>query len=138
MTTIIHNKLIRGIVAVTLIASAMPLSATVDNILPRPKLVEALSGTLCTGSELLLDDATANPALARTLAGIVATGTDGDTLKVKVIKDVVDGARDYPLASYDAEAYRLEVSPGGITITAPEAVGVTRAAQTLAQLAEGT
>ncbi|MDE6588258.1 MAG: beta-N-acetylhexosaminidase [Paramuribaculum sp.] len=138
MTTIIHNKLIRGIVAVTLIASAMPLSATVDNILPRPKLVEALSGTLRTGSELLLEDATANPVLARTLAGILATGTDGDTLKVKVIKDVVEGARDYPLASYDAEAYRLEVSPGGITITAPEAVGVTRAAQTLAQLAEGT
>lgn len=133
----IDNVVRLGMTAVLLvIASALPMRAAIDNLLPRPKRVENSEGSMRIGSVLALDDSTVNPTLARTLDGMTISGTAGDTLHVKVIISDVAGSRDYRLASYDAEAYCLDVTSGGITITAPTAVGVTRAAQTLAQLAE--
>lgn len=137
MKTTICRALTRSVTAALIAVSASSFAyASVDNLLPRPKRVEATAGHLRVGSVLSLDDSTANPALSRVLAGLIASGVDGDTLKVKVIIGDVPGSRDYDLASYDAEAYCLDVTPGGITVTAPAAIGVTRAAQTLAQLAE--
>ena len=49
----------------------------------------------------------------------------------------IDGAHDYALHGYDNEAYTLEITANEINITAVTATGVIRAAQTLAQLAEG-
>lgn len=116
-------------------AIALNAAATVDNLLPRPQRVEPREGALALSGGAKVTDPTNTPALARALeeAGLVP-GTGG--IPVTVTIGSVEGAYDYPLAAYPAEAYCLEVSPSGISITAPTQTGVIRASQTLAQLAE--
>ena len=64
----------------------------------------------------------------------IATG--GKAVNVSYVQSI-DGAHDYALHGYENEAYTLEITANEINITAVTATGVIRAAQTLAQLAEG-
>ena len=64
----------------------------------------------------------------------VATG--GAQVTVTLV-DNIDGAYDYTLAGYENEAYAIEITTDAINIKAVTRTGVIRAAQTLAQLAEG-
>ncbi|MCM1028289.1 MAG: family 20 glycosylhydrolase [Pseudoflavonifractor sp.] len=121
--------------AVAAAAVSLSAMATVENIMPRPQRVETGSGSLSLGSSAKVTDPTNTPALIRALeeAG-VKSGASG--FSVSVTTGSVAGAYDYELKDYEAEAYRLEVTPQGIAITAPTRTGVIRASQTLAQLAQ--
>lgn len=111
------------------------MSADINHLLPKPKKIESGSGSLSTSQPVAINDYSGTPALRRALqnAGF-SIGEKG--LPVEVVRDTVAGASDYMLAGYPDESYSLEVTPGGIRITAPEEIGVIRAAQTLGQLAE--
>ncbi len=115
--------------------SPQAMSADINHLLPQPKKIESADGSLKTGQPVVVSDYSSSPALLRALErsgfSIAAEG-----LPVEVVRDTVAGASDYRLAGYPEESYRLEVTPGGIRITAPEEIGVIRAAQTLEQLAE--
>lgn len=63
-------------------------------------------------------------------------GEGGATVNVTIVESI-DGTYDYTLDGFDNEAYTLTVTADAIEITAVKPVGVIRAAQTLAQLAEG-
>lgn len=116
-------------------AGAHEAAATVDHLLPRPKVVEAGAGSLSVGRNVVVDDPTSTVALTRALreAGLTPSSSG---IPVRVTVAPVAGASDYTLAGYPDESYRLTVTPDSISVTAPSATGVIRAAQTLAQLAE--
>lgn len=129
------NRTIKSITAALALA-IVPSSALAGpgDLLPRPKHVETGKGVLPIGSKVTITDPTSTPALRRAIAEAGYKEEKGG-LPVTVVTAPVEGASDYTLAGYPDEAYRLEVSPEGIRITAPESMGVVRAAQTLSQLA---
>lgn len=51
--------------------------------------------------------------------------------------ETITNSYDYPLNGFDNEAYSITITPNEVHIKAINPIGVTRAAQTLAQLAEG-
>ncbi|MCM1028290.1 MAG: beta-N-acetylhexosaminidase [Pseudoflavonifractor sp.] len=116
---------------------SLAASAAVDHLLPRPQSLEAGSGSLTLGSVASVTDPFSTTALPR-LFGELGMSVGPGGIPVTVTQDLVDGAYDYELKDFEAEAYRLEVTPQGINITAPTRTGVIRASQTLAQLAEGS
>ena len=134
------KKIILALVALVLcLPTAM--QAKVEHLLPKPQQVTvtpgvafALSGAVSINyaegvapCELLEEVFTENGCT-------IATG--GKTVNVSYVQSI-DGAHDYELHGYENEAYTLEITANTINITAVTATGVIRAAQTLAQLAEG-
>lgn len=87
-----------------------PEGSAVRNLLPKPHSAVAKDGVYA-GS---LDDA-----------------------EIVMVTDAELGTFDYKLDGFPNEGYRLVVTPEKITITAASDMGVTRARQTLRQLAEG-
>lgn len=60
------------------------------------------------------------------------------TAEVRVVlTDKIEGAYDYTLANFENECYQISVNKDVIVIKAVTPIGVTRAAQTLTQMAEG-
>lgn len=57
-------------------------------------------------------------------------------VEVKFVERV-EGTRDYPLAGFPDEAYRLDITSDVVSVRAVTETGVLRAVQTLVQLAEG-
>ena len=134
------KKIILALVALVLcLPTAM--QAKVEHLLPKPQQVTvtpgvafALSGAVSINyadgvapCELLEEVFTENGCT-------IATG--GKAVNVSYVQSIA-GAHDYELHGYENEAYTLEITANAINITAVTATGVIRAAQTLAQLAEG-
>ncbi|MBO5677532.1 MAG: family 20 glycosylhydrolase [Bacteroidaceae bacterium] len=134
------KKIILALVALVLCLPTA-VQAKVEHLLPKPQEVTvtpgvafALSGAVSinyadgvAACELLEEVFTENGCT-------IATG--GKAVNVSYVQSI-DGAHDYALHGYDNEAYTLEITANEINITAVTATGVIRAAQTLAQLAEG-
>ncbi len=145
-------------VFVFVIVGSLPAGAIANNLMPRPKHV-VLHGRKCmkTGGVMHISDATHSVLLQQVLndAGfnVVLDNPENNrethkysnskslTTTVTLVDAIrsADGAvaYDYPLAGYDNEAYHLSVTERGIAIEAVSRLGVIRAAQTLAQLAQG-
>ena len=130
-----------AMVSMLLIPSA--LQAKVKHLLPKPQEITAtedvaafsLSGSVTInyseGAEkcaLLEEFFTSN--------GCTLAEAGGSAVNVTLVKSI-DGAYDYELYGYENEAYTLDVTSSGITITAVTPTGIIRAAQTLTQMAEG-
>ncbi len=125
-----------------LAAATMPVSlpAKVDHLLPRPQQVELQdnAATFILGRNVSLSDTTANAQLEAFLTETNCTIDATATASVCVeLVDSVPGAYDFTLAGFPNEAYTLTISENEIRITAASETGVTRAAQTLMQLAQG-
>ena len=115
----------------------LSMSATIDNLMPTPKEVRSdRQVSFKTGRNVRLTDPTKSKELLRFMdeAGLNETESGEAVISVS-IKDV-DGLYDYPLYGFPAEGYKLKISADTILIEAPDQMGVTRAAQTLSQLAE--
>ena len=127
--------------AMVLLPDAM--QAKVQHLLPKPQQVTAtenvaafaLGGSVTInysgGAEkctLLEEFFTSN--------GCTLAEAGGSAVNVTLVKSI-DGAYDYELYGYENEAYTLDVTSSGITITAVTPTGIIRAAQTLTQMAEG-
>lgn len=112
--------------------------AKVNDLLPYPHVVNQKQGSFLLNRSVQLNDATGNKALRQFLADNGCTTSNDAEAKVSVtITDNIEGAHDYTLAGFDNEAYRLDITDNAISIKAVTAIGVTRAVQTLTQLAEG-
>lgn len=123
-----------------LLLSPRPVAAKVVDLLPRPQQITTdNSGTpFALGRAVSLADPTENSALQRFLEETSCTISDDASAKITVeLVTNIDGAYDYELAGYPDEAYTLHISENEVRITAVTTTGVTRAAQTLCQLAEG-
>lgn len=126
------------------LGGAVPADAKKEHILPMPQQLVANGGTLsiAAGSSVTVAGVESNPSLVRffkefgvnnvTFNKTAASGT----VTVNMVASI-SGAYDHALDGYENEAYTLEVTSGGIRIAAVSEIGVTRAAQTLTQLAEG-
>ena len=115
--------------------------ATSDNLLPRPQMLRLTGGKgFALPATVTLHDPTACPMLRAFLAeNGCAVRPSSSAAKATIAVETVgsiDGCRDYPLAGFDNEGYRLVVSAQGIRIQTITAAGVFRAAATLMQLAE--
>lgn len=120
-----------------LLGGTFEAHSTIENIMPRPKQIEANSSAgFATQRPVSLVDPSESSELQRVLAEFGLTPTSGAAAKITVKIASVDGAYDYELADYPDEAYQLTVGNDEITITAPTALGVTRAAQTLRLMAQ--
>lgn len=123
-----HKLILSGLA----LALATPMFATVENIMPKPKQVTLdPTGSFVTGRAVIINDPTASAELRRFADDAGLTTSDNAQARISVTIAPVNGAFDYELAEYPAEAYSLTVSSNEIAITAPTALGVTRAAQTL-------
>ncbi|MDE5554329.1 MAG: beta-N-acetylhexosaminidase, partial [Muribaculaceae bacterium] len=117
---------------------ALSATGTVENLMPTPKNVKVNNGVAFkTNRGVRLNDTTNTPELLRFVseANLVQDNSGDGVIMVKLCD--VDGLYDYQLKDYPAEGYRLTVTKDTILIEAPHQMGVTRAAQTLRQLAEG-
>ena len=126
--------------ALLLLALCLPLAvqAKVTHLLPKPQQVEVKSGaSFALGRTVTITDPTDCTLLQKFFTDNGCAIADGGAKVTVAIVSSIDGAYDYPLAGYENEAYTLDVTADAINITAITGTGVIRAAQTLAQLAEG-
>lgn len=115
------------------------VQAKVIHLLPKPKMVQvAGGGAFALGRNVTITDPTGCVLLQNFFTDnscqVVANG--GASVTVRIVEGI-EGAYDYELAGYENEAYSLEITADAINIAAVTKTGVIRAAQTLAQLAEG-
>lgn len=113
--------------------------AKISHLLPRPQLIEATAQTPFDLSRAVrIEDPTGSIALTRFFEahGGVTTDASAPLVKVEQVADIA-GTYDYQLEGFPAEGYQLTVETDGITIRVLTPTGTIRAAQTLAQLAEG-
>lgn len=123
------------LLCVALIA-AIPAFGGIENLMPKPKAVTlSAERGFKTGRAITISDPTCSSELLR-FAGDASLKVK-DKSKARIIVQIgeVKGSEDYELAGFPDEAYSIEISPETILITAAGPVGVTRAAQTLRQLA---
>ena len=117
----------------------LTLQAKVNHLLPKVHSLKETKGTpFALQRAVSLTDATESTALKKVFTdnGCTIENGAGATVTVQMV-DKIDGAYDYTLEGYDNEGYQLKVTESAITIKAVKPIGVIRAAQTLAQLAEG-
>lgn len=113
------------------------MQAKVEHLLPRPQEISSNGGALTLGGVVSITDPTGSTALREFFSSVGCTvGDDGIPVTVTMVESIA-GAYDYELYGFENEAYTLEVTSSAISITAVTPTGVIRAAQTLAQLAEG-
>lgn len=139
------RKSIFSVFIAAFIGVCSPIEAKKEHILPIPQKVEAISeGTysIPANSNVVVAGIGENASLSRFfnefgIENVVfnATGNSGNVV-VEMVNNI-SGAHNHTLGGYGNEAYTIEISQSGIKITAIEEIGVTRAAQTLTQLAEG-
>lgn len=119
---------------------ATQVEAKVRDLLPRPQMVEATQGAspFLLQRNVQVTDPTHNAILQRFLTEMGCKSDDGAAAKIIVeIVTSIPNSYDYTLNSFENEAYNLVITPNEVHIKAITPTGVTRAAQTLAQLAEG-
>ena len=112
--------------------------AKITHLLPKPKQIEATQGvTFALGRTVTITDPTNSTLLQKFFTDNGCTVATGGAPVTVTLVGSIEGAYDYTLAGYENEAYTLEITADAINITAVTKTGVVRAAQTLAQLAEG-
>ena len=132
------KKLFSAALTVLFLCLAQTAESKVNHLLPKPQVIETKSGNaFALNRNVTITDPTNCTLLAKFFEdnGCAAT-TDGAPVTVTIVSEI-EGAHDYQLYGYDNEAYTLDITADAINITAVTATGVIRAAQTLAQLAEG-
>ncbi len=119
----------------------LPLSvqAKVEHLLPKVhSLTETKATPFALQRAVTITDANNTVALKEVFTDYGCTLQDGAAATVTVqMVESIERAYDYTLEGYDNEGYQLTVTENAITIKAVKPIGVIRAAQTLAQLAEG-
>ena len=117
---------------------AQTMQAKINHLLPKPQAVEKQAGSaFALNRPVTIADPTNSTLLQKFFTDNGCTvAKNGAKVTVTVVSEI-EGSYDYPLYGYDNEAYTLEISADAINITAITETGVIRAAQTLAQLAEG-
>ena len=129
------KKQITAIIVALLCSS---VQAKITHLLPTPKMVTESNGYFSLGKKIKISD-TSNNTLLRTFAeenGGITQSADAPQITTEIAATIA-GAYDYHLHGYPNEAYYLKIEPRKITIKAVTPTGITRAAQTLTQLAEG-
>ncbi len=132
----------KKILSATLVAlmALLPsmLQAKVTHLLPKPHSITETKGTpFALGRAVTITDET-NCELLREIFTTNGCSVTEDGARVTVtLVESIDGTYDYTLAGFENEAYTISVTTDAINITAVKPTGVVRAAQTLAQLAEG-
>ncbi len=128
------------ILLLLIIASSFftPISAKVTHLLPKPKQVTTSNDkAFALNRAVNIIDTTNCSALQEVFVNNGCTiANNGAPVTVNLVNSIA-GAYDYPLYGFENEAYTLHVTANAISITAVTPTGVIRAAQTLAQLAEG-
>ena len=124
-----------------LVCLPMAMQAKVEHLLPKVhSLIETKETPFALQRAVNITDETNSVALRKVFTDNGCTigdnGATGATVKVEMV-DEISGAYDYTLEGYDNEGYQLIVTENSIVIKAVKPIGVIRAAQTLAQLAEG-
>lgn len=128
------------LLSVLLLFPVFRSTAKVIHLLPRPQkiIIDPSQQPFLLNRSIVLTDPTSCKLLERFFVENGCTIDPAATAKVTVrLVESISGAHDYQLAGFDNEAYTLSVETDRITITAVTSIGVIRAAQTLAQLAEG-
>ena len=127
--------------AMVLLPGAM--QAKVQHLLPKPQQVTATENVaaFALGGSVTINYSGGAEKCALleeffTSNGCTLAEEGGSAVNVTLVKSI-DGAYDYELYGYENEAYTLDVTSSGITITAVTPTGIIRAAQTLTQMAEG-
>lgn len=127
--------------AALLLCLPLTLQAKVEHLLPKPQQVTVTPGVAFALSGSVSINYAEGVAPCALLEEVftengcsIAQG--GKAVNVSYVQSI-EGAHDYALHGYENEAYTLEITANTINITAVTATGVIRAAQTLAQLAEG-
>ncbi len=118
----------------------LPANAKIEHLLPRPQQVTPAAGApnFLLERSIRLEDATNNAMLQQFLQETGCTHDENATATVRVqMAESIADAYDFTLAGFPNEGYTLNISENEVTITAVTSTGVTRAAQTLAQLAQG-
>lgn len=132
--------------AVLALTCVLPSEAKISDLLPRPKNIQAKNGSpFVLGREVALNDPTNNKMLKAFLAetgctesNVAVADADAATAVIEVaIVDTIDKAFNHNVPLFPDEAYAIDVTENRIAIKALTPLGVTRAAQTLCQLAEG-
>lgn len=128
------------VLVVLAICLPMTIQAKSEHLLPRPQKI-SLNGKakpFKLGRKVSITDSKGVKAL-RAFFEEHGCKTDSKAKATVTVTytDAIEGAFDHKLAGYDNEAYTLEISTDAIEITAVSETGVIRAAQTLAQLAQG-
>ena len=126
--------------AVVAMALCLPSAtmAKITHLLPKPQQIEATKGAaFALGRTVTITDPTSCTALQKFFTDNGCTIAAGGAQVTVTLVDNIDGAYDYTLAGYENEAYAIEITTDAINIKAVTRTGVIRAAQTLAQLAEG-
>lgn len=127
------NKLATAVIAL----SALYANATVENLLPTPQKVTPSEGVYVLPESIAVNDLSNSFVLRNFLTenNITISSEASAVISVELVNEI-PGSYDYELANYENEAYTLSVTTDGIKIQAITPTGVTRAAQTLAQLAQ--
>ena len=132
----------RTIIVLLVLALCLPMTtlAKSEHLLPRPQKISIneKAKPFKLGRKISLTDSKGVKALRSFFEehGCKADSKAKATVTV-TYTDAIEGAYDHNVAGYDNEAYTLEISADAINITAVSETGVIRAAQTLAQLAQG-
>ena len=126
-------------VLIVLVTMAVPMHGRLAQLLPKPQVAELRVGEspFVLKRAVVLHDETHCMLLKKFLTDNGCRLSRGAKAVVRVvIADSVNGAYDYCLPGFENEAYRLDVSHDSIVIQSVTTIGVIRATQTLAQLAE--
>lgn len=129
------------VIAAVGLASTSVCNAKIEHILPKPKQVtENGASPLSLSAGVRFVSATTGKervvAAFKNFMDMEVTD-NASAIPVTLVTGAVAGSFNHSLANYANEAYQLTVSPSGITIKAPAELGMLRAVQTLAQMAEG-
>ena len=132
------KKSLSMLLAIMLLA-ILPASAKVTHLLPTPHQITQQSGTFALNRQVTITyNGTESCELLEEVfrTNGCTIGNSGAQVTVTIVNEIAD-AYDYKLEGFENEAYTLNVTTDAINITAITPTGVIRAAQTLAQLAEG-
>ncbi len=118
---------------------ATNVDGKITELLPTPKIVKQTnSASFDLNRRIRIDDDCKNVLLKKFIEnhGGVTNQKTAPIITVKLVQSI-QGSYDYKLHGYPDEAYKLKIEPQKITIEAITKTGVTRATQTLMQLAQG-
>ena len=126
------------IVFITLICSIFAAEAKITHLLPTPKMITRGEGIFSLNRKIRIEDATGNQLLKSFADKYtrVTQRADAPVICTEMVP-AIEGAYDYPLYGYPNEAYTLKITRDKISIQAVTHTGITRAVQTMAQLAQG-
>ncbi|MDH8701397.1 hypothetical protein M2138_000738 [Dysgonomonadaceae bacterium PH5-43] len=122
------------------LCNAFVVSSKSEHLLPKPQSITLNTTGVAfnLNRDVAIESNTDNYLLNKFLEETGCTVVDGASAVIKVnIVSSINGAHNHNLAEFPDEAYTLDINGDVVEITAITHTGVTRAAQTLIQLAEG-